>query len=106
MVKHDGYLKATNAKIIGDITASSGTIGGWTIGTLAVKTSFIASNDKKNNPNVLLSSVGTMGTVQDATGELGSAYYVGDRNNQNINNWIFLSGRVSPNSLQYRFGIR
>lgn len=109
-VGHDGKLEATNAKIAGEITASSGTIGNWQIRELFNKDKVLCTVTNTNYPKIILSGKGTIGNFSDA----GTGYYVGDYTYKDSSGedqyyrdgWIFLANPEEKNNLKYKFGIR
>lgn len=97
----DGVLSCNGANITGTITANTGSIGGWTIGTSSLTGGSVTlnSNGSLSGPSWSISNTGlatfsnvniTGGTV--AGGTVGSGISGGNINNNSINVYKFDSG--------------
>ena len=125
-VRYDGYLKATKVDIEGKITCSSGTIGGFTIGSTLLRNVTTVSLNNKTIPVFAKNGVVTTGTgsgsyearyfiqapegADGATGNVFAAQYRPTTNNPD-NDWINLfraryDGHVICNALRSYNGIK
>ena len=125
-VRYDGYLKATKVDIEGKITCSSGTIGGFTIGSTLLRNVTTVSLNGKTIPVFAKNGVVTTGTgsgsyearyfiqapegADGSTGNVFAAQYRPTTNNPN-NDWINLfraryDGHVICNALRSYNGIK
>lgn len=67
-VKHDGTMKATKATIEGDLTATTGKIGNWTINNGAITNNNVQLT---SNGNLIASNVDIKGKIEASSGIVG-----------------------------------
>jgi hypothetical protein len=67
-VKHDGTMKATKATIEGDLTATTGKIGNWTINNGAITNNNVQLT---SNGNLIASNVDIKGKIEASSGTVG-----------------------------------
>ena len=67
-VKHDGTMKATKATIEGDLTATTGKIGNWTINNGAITNNNVQLT---SDGNLIASNVDIKGKIEASSGKIG-----------------------------------
>lgn len=67
-VKHDGTMKATKATIEGDLTATTGKIGNWTINNGAITNNNVQLT---SDGNLIASNVDIKGKIEASLGKIG-----------------------------------
>lgn len=67
-VKHDGTMKATEATIEGDLTATTGKIGSWTINNGAITNNNVQLT---SDGNLIASNVDIKGKIEASSGTVG-----------------------------------
>lgn len=78
-VTHAGALTATNATITGSITATTGSIGGWTIGATTISaTNITLTSGAANTANILAGTGSTAGGINSAAASGDIVFWSGN----------------------------